>query len=89
MSQEMSNIAKEKLAALTADLKRAAVKIGQLAKENPDQEDQIALGILNDKVALYLQDVILMVADDRELDVPVVIEYVDLIEKVVAEIDSI
>lgn len=89
MSQEMSNIAKEKLAALTADLKRAAVKIGQLAKENPDQEDQIALGILNDKVALYLQDVILMVADDRELDVPVVIEYVDLIEKVVSEIDSI
>lgn len=89
MSEDKSNMAKEKLARLTADLNRAAKKIGDLAKTNPDVDDQIALGALNDRAALYLQDIILMVADDRELDVPMAIEFIDLVEHFVAEVDAI
>lgn len=89
MSEEKSNIAKEKLAKLVIDLRRAAEKLGDLAKTNTEAEDQLALGVLNDKAALYLQDVILMVADDRELDVAMVVEFVDLVENFVSEIDGI
>lgn len=89
MSEDKSNMAKEKLAMLTVDLKRSAMKIGELVKTNPDLDDQLALGALNDRAALYLQDIILMVADDRDLDVPLVIEFIDLVEQFVAEIDSI
>lgn len=89
MSEDKSNMAKEKLALLTVELNRTAKKIGELAKANPDLDDQLALGALNDRAALYLQDIILMVADDRELDVPLVIEFIDLVEKFVAEIDAI
>lgn len=89
MSEDKSNMAKEKLAMLTVDLKRSAIKIGELVKTNPDLDDQLALGALNDRAALYLQDIILMVADDRDLDVPLVIEFIDLVEQFVAEIDGI
>lgn len=89
MSENKSNIAKEKLAMLTGDLRRAAKKIGELASTHQELDDQIALGALNDRAALYLQDIILMVADDRDLDVPLVIEFIDLVEKFVTEIDGI
>lgn len=89
MSEDKSNMAKEKLAMLTVDLNRVAKKLGELVKTNPDLEDQIALGALNDRAALYLQDIILMVADDRDLDVPLVIEFIDLVENFVFEIDEI
>lgn len=89
MSEEKSNMAKEKLAMLTVELNRTAKKIGELVKTNPDLDDQLALGALNDRAALYLQDIILMVADDRDLDVPLVIEFIDLVENFVAEIDAI
>ena len=89
MSEDKSNMAKEKLAKLTVDLNRSAKKIGELVKSNPDLDDQLALGALNDRAALYLQDIILMVADDRELDVPIIIEFIDLVENFVSEIDNI
>jgi hypothetical protein len=89
MSEDKSNIAKEKLAKMIDELRRAAQKIGELAKTNPDQDDQLALGVLNDKAALYLQDILLMVADDRNLDIPTVIEFIDLVEHFVAQVDEI
>jgi hypothetical protein len=89
MSENKSVIAREKLARLTADLKRAAEKLGVLAQGNLPEEDLLAIGALNDRVAVYLQDIILMVVDTRDLDIDAVVEFVDLVEHFVAEIDGI
>jgi hypothetical protein len=89
MTEDKSGIAREKLALLTTELKRSADKIAELAQSELSQDDQDALGALNDRVALYLQDIILMVSDDRALDIPAVIEFIDLVEHFVNEVDNI
>jgi hypothetical protein len=89
MSEDKNVIAKQKLIQLTNDLNRAATKIGHLAAQSQPEEDLVALGSLNDRAALYLQDIILMVADTRDLDIAAVVEFVDLVESFVAEIDKI
>lgn len=89
MSENKSVIAREKLASLTADLKRAAEKLGVLAEGDLPEEDLLAIGALNDRAAVYLQDIILMVVDTRDLDIDAVVEFVDLVENYVAEIDRI
>jgi hypothetical protein len=89
MSEDKNVIARQKLVHLTNDLNRAATKIGHLAAQNQPEEDLVALGSLNDRAAIYLQDIILMVADTRDLDIAAVVEFVDLVESFVAEIDNI
>lgn len=89
MSDNKSVIAREKLASLTADLKRTAEKLGVLAQGDLPEEDLVAIGALNDRAAVYLQDIILMVVDTRDLDIEAVVEFVDLVESYVAEIDRI
>lgn len=89
MSDNKSVIAREKLASLTADLKRAAEKLGVLAQGDLPEEDLVAIAALNDRAAVYLQDIILMVVDTRDLDIDAVVEFVDLVENYVTEIDRI
>jgi hypothetical protein len=89
MSENKSVIAREKLAKLTGEIKRAAEKLGELARGDLPEDDLLALGALNDRAAIYLQDIILMVVDTRDLDIDAVVEFVDLVEKFVAEIDGI
>ena len=89
MSDDKNLAAKEKLAFLAGEIERVAIKIGHLITTHEDPDDLKALAKLNDRAALYLQDIALLISDERELDIPTMLDFIDLVEHYVDQIDSI
>lgn len=89
MSDDKNLAVKEKLAFLMVEIERASKKIGVLIASHNDPEDIKALAKLNDRTALYAQDIAIMLMEEREFDIPSIIEFFDLVEHFVEQIDSI
>ncbi len=89
MSKDLSGVAKEKLSKLVFDLERTIKKISELIEITSDNDDLFALGALNDRAALYLQDILLIMLDERPMNIDAVIELIDLAEHFIDQVDSI
>lgn len=76
----MNPIAREKLTMLVPVLKEAASKLERLSKIDLSKEELLALGRLNDRVAVYLQEIVLMLADDSDLQIDAVVEFIEMVE---------
>lgn len=89
MSEDYSAIAREKLSNLVQDLNSAASKLELLSTKTLPQDELLALSQLSDRVAIYLQDIVLMLADDSQLHIESVLEFVGLVEHCVEQIAQI
>lgn len=89
MSEDYSSIAREKLSNLVQDLNAAASKLELLSTKTLPQDELLALSQLSDRVAIYLQDIVLMLADDSQLHIESVLEFVGLVEHCVEQISQI
>jgi hypothetical protein len=89
MTEDLSPIAREKLSKLIFELNDAATKLNALATKKLPKEDLVALGGLNDRVAVYLQDILLMLADTSPLHIEAVMEFIELVENCVDQIGQI
>lgn len=89
MTQNMNPIAREKLAKLVPVLKEAASKLERLSKTELPKEELVALGQLNDRVAVYLQEIVMMLADDSPLQIDAVVEFIEVVEFCADQIEQI
>lgn len=89
MSEDYSAIAREKLSNLVQDLNSAASKLELLSTKTLPQDELLALSQLSDRVAIYLQDIVLMLADDSQLHIESVLGFVGLVEHCVEQIAQI
>ncbi|WP_274644614.1 hypothetical protein [Pseudomonas serbica] len=89
MTEDLSPIAREKLTKLILELNDAATKLNTLSMKKLPKEDLVALGGLNDRVAVYLQDIVLMLADTSPLHIEAVMEFIGVVENCVDQIAQI
>lgn len=89
MTENMTPIAREKLTKLVPVLQEAATKLERLSKTELPQEELVALGQLNDRVAVYLQEIVLLLADDSPLQIEAVVEFIEVVEYCAQQIELI
>lgn len=89
MTEDLSPIAREKLSKLILDLNDVATKLNELSTKKLPKEDLVALGGLNDRAAVYLQDIVLMLADTSPLHIEAVMEFIGVVEHFIAQVDDI
>ena len=89
MTQNMNPIAREKLTKLVPVLNAAASKLESLSKTELPKEELVALGQLNDRVAVYLQEIVMMLADDSPLQIDAVVEFIEVVEFCANQIEQI
>ncbi|WP_338923674.1 hypothetical protein V0M98_36225 (plasmid) [Pseudomonas silesiensis] len=89
MTEDLSPIAREKLSKLILDVKDAATKLESLSTQPLPTEELVALGQLNARLAIYLQDIVLMLAETSPLNIQATMEFIELVEHCVEQINQI
>ncbi len=86
---DKSILAREKLELLTSGLHDAAAKLNALSKHDLPHDELLALYEMNARVALYLNEIVLLLGQAGDLHLPSTLEFIDQVEYFVGEVDAI
>lgn len=86
---EKNKLIRKKLSGLVHSLKEATDLLVILSRKRLSTDDMRAVGELNDRCALYLQEIMLLLSKDQSYNVVSTLDFVDQVEYLVHEIKSI